>query len=326
MRNWLILQTILFESASLYLLSAEQLSLLGWISYASSHSIAAISFTALFWLILPMRYKTPLYASMGFIFVIAISMPLVGMLGLTLIFLVALYLPSKQDDQLWQRSEIVELPQHVESIEASQFGSAALKDILLFNPSDERRLIAVNACRFLPEKVAMPLLKIALTDKVDDVRLLAYAAIEKMEFSINQKIDALTKKLKQKESAEAHYQIASLYWELCYLEIAEGPLQLHYLEQAKHYLQRSLDLKPSAQTKLKLGRVLLQLQEFDQAKVYLEQAHASGLLATQVVPYLAEVAFAQGEYYKTAELLKSLPESSNIALSQLKEYWLREAH
>ncbi|GLS84086.1 tetratricopeptide repeat protein [Paraferrimonas haliotis] len=326
MRNWLILQTLLFESASLYLLSAEHLSLLGWISYGSSHAIAAVSFTAACWLMLPMRYKMPAHTSMSFIFVIAFSMPLVGMLGLTLIFIVALYLPSKDESPLWIRSEFPQLPQHVESLEGSQFGSSALKDILLFNPSDERRLIAVNACRYLPEKVAMPLLKIALTDKVDDVRLLAYAAIEKMEFGINQKIDALTKKLEQKESAEANYQVASLYWELCYLEIADGPLQLHYLEQARQYLLASLALKDSAQTQLKLGRVLLQLQQYSQAKTYLEAAQNNGLLASQVQPYLAEVAFAQGQYAKAQDLLANLSDSSSPALAQLKEYWRREAH
>ena len=55
MKIWLILQTILFESASLYLLGEQDLSLLGWLSYAASHGAAAGTFTLVCWLALPPR-------------------------------------------------------------------------------------------------------------------------------------------------------------------------------------------------------------------------------------------------------------------------------
>ena len=67
---------------------------------------------------------------------------------------------------------------------------------------------------------AMPLLKLALTDKTDDIRLLAYAVIEKIEFNINRRISLLKKKLQRKASAETLQRVAESYWELCYLGIA----------------------------------------------------------------------------------------------------------
>ncbi|GAP73901.1 extracellular Matrix protein PelE [Pseudoalteromonas sp. SW0106-04] len=326
MKIWLILQTILFESASLYLLGKQDLSLLGWLSYAASHGAAAGTFTLVCWLALPRRYKQPVIGAITFIFVIAFSMPMVGMLGLATIFIVALYFPKKKQPALWERSESLELPLHPEQLEQSQFGAAALKDILLFNPSDERRLIAVNACRFLPERVAVPLLKLALTDKVDDVRLLAYAAIEKIEFGINRNIDALKNKLSEGAQASLHFQIAELYWELCYLGIAEGPLRNHYLEQAKSYLLQAEALTPSPRSELQLGRVLLELQEYDLATQYLEKARHRGLLLKQVAPYLAEAAFAQGDYDHAALLVSHLPTEPGDALNELREFWRREAY
>lgn len=327
MKIWLILQTLLFESASLYLIGDSKLDLLGWVSYVSSHCAAAGTFTALCWLALPRQYKQPILGSVSFIFVIAFSMPIIGMVGLSTIFILALYFPKKQELALWERAEEIELPLHPEQLESygnTQFGAAALKDILLFNPSDERRLIAVNACRFLPQRDAMPLLKLALTDSVDDVRLLAYAAIEKIEFSINRKLDKLKQERQVKPTASLSFQVAELYWELCYLGIAEGPLRTHYLSQAKTFFLEADALSPSARSELKLGRVLLELQEFDDATHYLEKAHQKGLLVSQVSPYLAEAAFAQGNYNLTAKLLNNLTAEPGTVLTEIKEFWCRE--
>lgn len=323
MKIWLILQTILFESASLYLLGLDQLSTLGWLGYAINHAISTASFTLFCWLVLPMKYKSPVIPAMAFIFVIAFSMPVIGMLGLTLIFLIALYFPKKKTDKGWKRSEILELPLNTDIFEGERYGTSALKDILLFNPSEERRLIAVNACRFLPQREAMPLLKLALTDKVDDVRLLAYAAIEKIEFAINQKIDELNSDLK---NYDAYYQISTLYWELCYLGIADGPLKQHYLTQAKQYLLKAEEIQPTAPAQLKLGRVLLELQDYPNAIYYLQQASQNGLLLRQVAPYLAEAAFATGNYQSIKPMLNSLPTAAGENLDEIKEYWSREAY
>ncbi|CAM3777430.1 tetratricopeptide repeat protein [Rheinheimera salexigens] len=326
MKIWLILQTILFESASLYFLSLDQLSFAGWLGYASSHAISTASFTIVCWLVLPMQYKRPVIPAIAFIFTIAFSMPVVGMTGLTLIFLIALYFPKKQQGMGWQRSDVLQLPLHSDVFEHSQYGTAALKDILLFNPSEDRRLIAVNACRFLPQREAMPLLKLALTDKVDDVRLLAYAAIEKIEFAINQKLDVLNTSLTADENSATYYQMAALYWELCYLGIADGPLKDHYLTQAKQYLLQAEQLQPTAQAQLKLGRVLLELKQYPEAISYLQQAKHNGLLLRQVAPYLAEAAFATGDYKSIDNLLRNIPTTDGENLNELKEFWSHEAH
>lgn len=326
MKTWLILQTLLLEFASLYILGFEQFDTVQWLSYASTHMLAALSFTLLCWLVLPMHFKVPVWSAMLFILVIAFSMPVIGMMGLATIFIVALYFPKAKEQQLWRRSEALELPVHPESLAEQQFGSAALKDILLFNPSFERRLIAVNACQYLPVREAVSLLKIALTDKVDDVRLLAYAAIEKNELKINEQIDQLKNALKRTDDAATNFQIAVLYWELCYLGIADGPLKLHYLNQAKAFLLKSEQRTPSTRSQLQLGRVLLELQEYEQAMHYLELAHKGGLLMKQVAPYLAEAAFAMGDYDHAALLMKHLPVRPGEPLYEQREFWRREAH
>lgn len=325
MKTWLTLQTLLFELASLYLLGNRQLDFLSWLSYLSSHGMAAVTFTFLFWLVLPLRFKRPVIPSLLFIFTIAFCIPVLGMLGLASIFIIALYFPKKEQPQLWQRTHGLELPIHPEQLENGQYGYAALKDILLFNASDEKRLMATNSCRFLPPQVAMPLLKLALTDRSDDIRLLAYAAIEKIEFTLNTKIAALQKKIQKKPSAELLHRIAENYWELCFLGIAEGPIRSFYLEQAQQYLEKSLALEPNPGIELKLGRILLDQQQYDAATEHLLKAQENGLLAKQVLPYMAEILFAQGRYRDVASMLAAIPSGQNNLITELKEYWHRAA-
>lgn len=323
MKIWLTLQTILFELASLYLLDTEQMSLTLWLSYISSHGIASGSFTLLCWLVLPFRLKKPVIPAILFIYVIAFSMPVIGMLGLASIFMLALYFPKQESKTLWRSTHSLDLPIHPEQLEESQYGFAALKDILLFNPSDEKRLIATNSCRFLPQKMAMPLLKLALTDKADDIRLLAYAAIEKIEFNINKKIAILKAQQKKKTNADILHRIAENYWELCYLGIAEGPIRSYYLEQAAVFLKEALTLTPAAGIEFKLGRILLEQQKYQQAQQHLINAQQKGLLPRQITPYLAEVIFAQGRYQEVAAILNTLTSESQDTQNELKEFWHR---
>ncbi len=325
MKTWLTIQTLLFELASLYLLQNAELSALQWLSYITSHAMAAGTFTLVCWLVLPNRLKLPLIPAMLFIATIAFCIPVLGMIGLATIFIVALYFPKKDEKILWKHTHNLELPIHPEQIESNQYGYGALKDILLFNPSDEKRLMATNSCRFLPPQAAIPLLKHALTDRNDDIRLLAYAAIEKIEFNLNTKISGLQKRLEKRKSAVLFQRIAEHYWELCYLGIAEGPIRDYYLQQAQSYLEQALALNPDPSIELKLGRILLEQNNFTLAEQHLAQARQKGIIDLQVAPYMAEIMFSKERYQDVQTLLQKLPDSTNPLISELKEYWSRAA-
>lgn len=325
MKTWLTIQTLLFELASLYLLQNAELSALQWLSYISSHAMAAGTFTIVCWLVLPNRLKLPLIPALSFIATIAFCIPVLGMLGLATIFVVALYFPKKDEKILWRHTHNLELPIHPEQIESNQYGYGALKDILLFNPSDEKRLMATNSCRFLPPQSAIPLLKHALTDRNDDIRLLAYAAIEKIEFNLNNKIAFLQKRLEKRKSANLLQRIAEHYWELCYLGIAEGPIRDYYLQQAQNYLQQAFVKNPDPSIELKLGRILLEQNNFELAEHHLSHAKAQGIFDLQVAPYMAEIMFSRERYQEVASLLRDLPDSQNPLIIELKEYWARAA-
>ncbi|MGF1681503.1 HEAT repeat domain-containing protein [Photobacterium makurazakiensis] len=321
MKVWLILQTIAFESASFYLVFDKAMTPALWLAFFVSHAVACASFTALSWMLLPKKYKTPFFSSVSFLFFFNYFLPLIGMIGTASSLLIALYLPRKQNQVTWEECEKSPLPQSPGDGGNTQFGTGALREILLHNGNPERRLLAVGAIRYLPRQHAVPLLQLALKDLTDDVRLLAYASLEGIETQINESLSLFKKQLKNKPTAIKAYEVAQQYWELCYLGIAEGILRKHYLEQAEEYLIQSSQLQDSASTNLLMGRVLLQQHRPEEAVSHLQKALNGGLLVKQVAPYLAEAAYICGDYQTAKQYIAYFPEMKGEKLSQIKEYW-----
>ncbi|WP_216712962.1 HEAT repeat domain-containing protein, partial [Photobacterium sanctipauli] len=293
-----------------------------WVAFFTSHAIACASFTALSWILLPKKYKRPVVSSMSFLFFFNYFLPLIGMLGTACSLLVALYLPRKPNIVTWEECEKSPLPQNPGDEVNTQFGTGALREILLHNGDPERRLLAVGAIRHLPRQHAVPLLQLALKDLTDDVRLLAYASLESIETQINESLSLFKRQLAHQPSANKAYEVAQQYWELCYLGIAEGVLRKHYLEQAEQYLHQANVIQDSASSNLLLGRVLLEQQRPKEATIHLERALEGGLLVKQVAPYLAEAAYRSGDYQIAKQYIAYFPEQKGEKLSQIKEYWV----
>ncbi|MCQ1056964.1 hypothetical protein LRP52_02615 [Photobacterium sp. ZSDE20] len=321
MKTWLLLQTIAFESSGLYIITTQPMMPSLWLAFATVHALSCLSFSVLCWLILPRKYKTPVVSAFSFLFIFNYLLPVVGMIGTSCSLLIALYLPREKSDITWQECEKSELPQNPGEVIGTQFGSGALREILLHNQDPERRLLAVSAIRNLPRQHAVPLLQLALKDLIDDVRLLAYASLENIETQINESISLTKKQFEYKPSASKAFDIAQQYWELCYLGIAEGILRNHYLEQAENYLNQSNSIKLSASTNLLLGRVLLEQKRPTEAVPVLKAAMDGGLLLKQVAPYLAEASFISGDFQAAREYISYFPEQKGNKLSQIKEYW-----
>lgn len=182
----------------------------------------------------------------------------------------------------------------------------------------------MSAIQHLSVKQSVPLLQLALKDLSDDVRLLAYASLEKIEYQINENLEQLKRRYQTQLSADRAYEIAQQYWELCYLGLADGVLRRHYLREARSYLEQACDIQPMAQIYLLLGRVFIAENEPTSAIAPLELALAGGLRMKQVAPYLAEAAFIAKDYDKVRNYLGFLTKTENENLRQLKEYWLEQ--
>ena len=124
------------------------------------------------WLLLPRRYRYPLPWSLLFIFSVSFFIPLIGMIGVALALLTALYLPRKRKVQSWEATAVPELPfRPRERKQELMFSDGGLQDVLRHARDPDQRLTAIFATRRMRSKEAIPILKLALRDPSDDCLL-----------------------------------------------------------------------------------------------------------------------------------------------------------
>jgi hypothetical protein len=303
---------LIFEAGSWAVLATDLSDGQRALAYALSHGLGCALLTAAMWLLLPQRYRAPLPWSPLFIFSLAFFIPLLGVIGVMTAIFPALYLPRPRETSTWQAMGIPTLPfQAKERMVSPIFVDGGLQDVLRYAPDPDQRLSALLATRSMAGRDAVPILKQALGDPSDDVRLLAYSMLDKQENDINQRIQAALNLLpgaSPQVAGAQHARMARWYWELAYLGLAQGSVLDHVLNQASDHAEQGLAAGEGGELLLLAGRIALERDDLDLAQTHLHQAQASGMDATKVVPFHAEIAFRTGRYREIPELLARLPE------------------
>jgi hypothetical protein len=296
--------------------------------YASAHGLGSLLLTIGIWLLLPRRYRFPLPWSPLFIFSLSFFIPLIGMVGVALALFPALYLPRKRTEQPWQATAVPELPfRPQEKHQDLMFSDGGLQDVLRHAPDPEQRLTAIFATRRMRSKEAIPILKLALRDPADDVRLLAYSMLDQRESRINQRIETALDQLAKARPARQgalHGILARWYWELAYVGLAQGSVLEHVLGQARSHVSQALQGQPSGELHLLAGRVAMEQGDLAEAAAQFDQAEAAGIDVAQLTPYRAEIAFLRRGYREIPQLLAGMPADmlQRPPFAALARYWL----
>lgn len=310
--KWLFSAACAFEVGSWACLSAGLSDGAAALAYGSSHAVACALLTVALWRLLPQRYRAPLPWSPLFIFSVAFFIPLLGIVGVLASVFPALYRPREHQSKTWQTLSIPALPFRAkEQLVSPIFSDGGLQDVLRHAPDPEKRLSALLATRSMPGREAVPILKLALSDPSDDVRLLAYSMLDKQENDINQQIQTALEQLSSASSRMRgvhHASLARWYWELSYLGLAQGSVLEHVLKQASEHAEAGLQAGEGSELLLLAGRIALERGDLDLAVEHLHQAEASGLEEANVLPFHAEIAFRTGQYQQIPGLLARLPE------------------
>lgn len=189
--KWLFSGAFLFELSSWASVFADLPFGQALALYLFAHGLGSALLCVGVWLLLPRRYKFPLPWSPLFLFSLAFFVPLIGAVGVAAAVFPALYLPRQRGEQAWQAMGVPGLPfRPKEKRLDMMFSDGGLQDVLRHAPDPNQRLTAIFATRRMPGKEAIPILKLALRDPADDVRLLAYSMLDQKESRINQRIEA----------------------------------------------------------------------------------------------------------------------------------------
>ena len=177
--KWLFSGAFLFELSSWASVFADLPFGQALALYLFAHGLGSALLCVGVWLLLPRRYKFPLPWSPLFLFSLAFFVPLIGAVGVAAAVFPALYLPRQRGEQAWQAMGVPGLPfRPKEKRLDMMFSDGGLQDVLRHAPDPNQRLTAIFATRRMPGKEAIPILKLALRDPADDVRLLAYSMLD----------------------------------------------------------------------------------------------------------------------------------------------------
>lgn len=308
--TWLTLLALALETGGIAGLISGLPPSMALASYLSAHALACGLLTLVLLPLLPSRYRGRTLLTTLFLFTLQFAIPFVGSLGVFAGVLLALYLPRTIRDIPWQEVGIPELPfQPVDMDQQIIYSEGGLRQVLHEAGSIDKRLKALLATRQMTDRDAVELLREALKDPADDVRLLAYSMLEQKEKALASQARRLQLALEDPESknpSRLKRRLAQVWWEMSYLGLAQGSLRSYYLESArKLLLELTAALAMHNDWRL-LGRVELTLGNTIAAKSAFENALARGAPQELILPYQAEVAFLERDFQKVRFCLASL--------------------
>jgi Flp pilus assembly protein TadD len=166
----------------------------------------------------------------------------------------------------------------------------------------------------------------ALRDRDDEVRLLAYALLDRTEREVYARIKADTAKLEDAKGparASLHARLAQHHWELVELGLASGDVAAHLLATAEKHVQDALgDAPGDGNAQVLLGRIELRRGRLAEAEAAFGQALRCGLGEEIIRPYLAEVAFRRRRFDEVRQHVRAVGGDERGAMEpRVATYW-----
>ncbi|MGE3165445.1 MAG: tetratricopeptide repeat protein [Planctomycetota bacterium] len=277
---------------------------------------------------LPERLQEPAWWARAWIFVTCLFLPVFGALGLLTTLFVLSKLPAIDRRQPWRLVESPSLSIRKRPHNAElPYGDGGLLGVVRYASDPQRRMDAILSTQQLPARESVPILHTALKDGVDEVRLLAYSMLDRMELRINGRITEMREALEGASpelAAQLHHKLGEQYWELADSGLAQGDVRRHMVATAQKHGDESLALEShNAQAHLLLGRVRLEQSDLDEAQRHLEIAIVQGMAPSEVAALMADIAFRRRDFRATrAALRKADPLSLRTRpLSQVSSLW-----
>lgn len=265
-----------------------------WGLHASACAVLATSSL----LLMPSKNRRELLWTWLLLFCFAVIAPVLGSLSILLIAHTTLRQALDQHHHAKPKS--VALPEfEVRSQHTGRAGQGAIRSRLTTQVPSNVRMQSLLTLQAVPSRVANPILENLLGDDTDDVRLIAFGMLDAEEKKLSVHIHQEQKNLENPLSSRARYDclrhLAELHWELIYAGLAHGGLKTHNLNQAWKYLEMALAMDEQHECGIVFlkGRILLAQGDMAQARDALTQAMQLGQSPASVLPYLAELAFAQ---------------------------------
>jgi polysaccharide biosynthesis protein PelE len=257
----------------------------------------------------------------------------VPVIGYIFAFWIAYYLNNVRYKKTLKHINIIDLEEFERSfVEIKRiFGEGSMIELMQndYAPSSLKiKALVVMADNITKNNINI--IRQGLASGEDEVRLYSFAILNRLEQSLNQKINAKLSIFHKsprnsKEKADAAVALANLYWDMIYYELSEeNTLRDYILLTVSDYIRiacqtYNYDIK----LHVLLGRIHLFRHEYDRAAT--EFAFAYHMIPEENaynMPYLAEIGFNLGFYKLTKGIMTHITGLNyNSTLYPLVEQW-----
>ena len=196
-----------------------------------------------------------------------------------------------------------------------------------FNENERKKaLISVNR---RVHRDAIFIFKHLVSDPVEEIRITAFSLLENNQTEIHQKIHQLTQFFDQEQSpqlrAKMAKNIAYQYWELIYLHLSEKELRNLILDKCLHFTTIAQAIFPEDPMLVVLrAQIFFQQQDIPASIQAFQKARELHAPDSKTLPYLAELAYTQGDFVSVKKYLSLNPYLSiSPKLNSLIQFWLK---
>jgi hypothetical protein len=209
-----------------------------------------------------------------------------------------------------------------EGAQQVRIAPAPIEVVLRSHGTAQKRVASVMTLRRMDAARAVPLLRVALGDTHEDVRLLAYAILERREKELRGRIEVLLGDLEALHVAGEDKQLAAVlkalteqHWELVHGGFVSGDVEKQTLTAAARYGHEALLRGQDGSLSLLLARIQLRARKPGSALRYLRAAGSLGVANSVLAPLYAEAAFLMRRFDAIGPLLA---EAGNAPMARPK--------
>ncbi|WP_353662215.1 hypothetical protein [Hydrogenimonas sp. SS33] len=239
------------------------------------------------------------------------SMPVIGLLFTVW---VVWYLKHVEYPRQLHKVELLDLEEFAISFPEVRrsFGEGAM--LLLFENDQIPPQMKIRALTSLANELSrnnLEIIKLALSDRNDEVRLFCFSVVDKLEKRINEQItierERFEKSSLEKDRVDTAERLAKLYWDLVYYALSDEVLEKFMVRESKRFALFVLKHRyASREMHTLLGKIYLYEKDYEKAAqefalaIELEE-ETSGFIA----PYLAEVFYIRRNFVSVKSLINS---------------------
>lgn len=192
--------------------------------------------------------------------------------------------------------------------------------------AEERHKALLSISHVMPHSANI-IYKQLVSDDSEEIRICAFSMLESQLDYLNNQISLLSKKHAESpaagEKAFVAKQIALLYWELVYRNLSDKEFQKILMERSRFYAEDALNtLTGDISLWSLLAKIHIANGDFELAKKNLLVAEIFGAPQSNILPYLAQLAYLKKDYDGVKSYLSLLTSKAYIfKIEAIIEYW-----